>query len=124
MLHTFDPKKVLLDSIGDLDGVELLHNQVLCVVYLAPEKTAGGIIRPQSNMDEDKHQGKVGLIVKCGPEAFKADDKWSWPDGMGVGDWVFYRVSDGWPTSVNKTLCRVLADVDIKGRIEHPDQVW
>ena len=45
---------------------------MLCAIYIAPEKTAGGIIRPQSNIDEDIHQGKVGLIVGVGPLAFQS----------------------------------------------------
>lgn len=127
MLHTTDPRKALIDKIGPVDDVELLHNQVLCAVYIAPEKTAGGIIRPANNVDEDRHQSKIGLILKTGPAAFAPDDKWSWPSDMGVGDWVFFRVSDGWNVTVNgnrDNLCRILDDVDIRGRIQHPDQVW
>jgi co-chaperonin GroES (HSP10) len=127
MLHEEDPKQFLLDKIGAVEDVELFHNQVLVAVYMAPEKTAGGIIRPDSNKDEDRHQSKIGLILKKGPMAFTSDDKWSWPSDIGVGDWVFFRVADGWNVTVNghrDKLCRILDDVDIRGRIQHPDQVW
>lgn len=122
-LHVVDPKEELLKKIGDVSDCEVFHNQVLCAIYLAPEKTAGGIIRPDSNRDEDKHQGKVALIVKMGPKAFAPDEKWSWPE-MNVGDWVYYRVSDGWSLTVNRVLCRILHDDDIRGRVQDPDQVW
>jgi len=122
--HDVDPKAALLERCGDLEGVEIFHNQVICAIYIAPEKTKGGIIRPQSNVDEDRHQGKVGLIIKMGPQAFGPDNRWRWPDDMGLHQWVFYRASDGWPCSVNQAPCRVLDDVDIKGRAWHPDQVW
>lgn len=127
MLHETDPRKALLDKIGPMDHVELFHNQVLCAVYMAPEKTAGGIIRPESNRDEDRHQSKVGLIVKTGDKAFSGDTDWSWPEDIGLGDWVFFRVSDGWNVTLNgnrDNLCRILDDVDIRGRVTHPDQVW
>jgi co-chaperonin GroES (HSP10) len=127
MLHEKDPRQTLRDKIGDISGIELLHNQVLVAVYMAPEKTAGGIIRPDINKDEDRHQSKVGLIVKTGDRAFSSDGSWSWPDDMGLDDWVFFRVSDGWNVTVNghrDNLCRILDDVDIRGRIQHPDQVW
>ena len=127
MLHEGDPKQLLLDKIGPVDEVELFHNQVLVAVYMAPEKTAGGIIRPETNKDEDRHQSKVGLILKLGPAAFASDEKWSWPADIDVGDWVFFRVADGWNVTVNAhrdKLCRILDDVDIRGRIQQPDQVW
>lgn len=127
MLHETNPKDALLAKVGDLSDVEVLHNQVLCAVYFAPEKTAGGIIRPDQNKDEDRHQSKVGLIVRVGPSAFQGDDKWQWPRDMGVGDWVFLRRSDGWNVTLNGSrdnLCIMMDDIDIKGRIQHPDQVW
>lgn len=122
--HDIDPKAKLLADLGDLSGAEVFHNQVLCAVYIAPEKTRGGIIRPQSNIDEDRYQGKVGLIIKCGPRAFVSDAKWQWPDDMGVGDWVWYRISDTTGVTVNGQTCRILDDVDVKGRLAQPDGVW
>lgn len=127
MLHQTDPKEDLIAKIGSLDGIDLLHNQVLVAVYMQPEKTAGGIIRPDVNRDEDRHQSKVGLILKAGDKAFTPDDEWSWPDGLGIGDWVFFRVSDGWNVTLNgdrNNLCRILNDTQIRGRVQHPDQVW
>jgi co-chaperonin GroES (HSP10) len=122
--HTEDPKQRLLDDLGDLSALELFHTQVLCAIYIAPEKTAGGIIRPASNVEEDAFQGKVGLIVKLGSQAFQSDAKWQWPDDIGVGDWVFYKISDGWAVSINRVKCRILEDIDVKGRVQHPDTTW
>jgi co-chaperonin GroES (HSP10) len=122
--HTEDPKEKLREELGDLSGLELFHTQVLCAIYIAPEKTAGGIIRPASNIEEDIHQGKIGLIVKTGPQAFLPSGEWSWPEDMGLGDWVFYKISDGWACTVNRVKCRMLEDIDVRGRVEHPDLVW
>lgn len=122
--HDQDPKEKLLAAVGDVSGVDIFHNQVLVAVYIAPEKTKGGIIRPQQNVDEDKYQGKVGLVIKLGPRAFISDDKWSWPEDMGEGDWVFYRISDTVGVTINGQTCRIIDDVDVKGRAEHPDEVW
>ena len=61
-IHNEDPRQALLDKIGDLSDFEIFHNKVLCAIYLAPEKTKGGIILTDQARDEDKHQGKVALI--------------------------------------------------------------
>lgn len=122
--HEVDPKQKLLEAVGDVSEVDIFHNQVLCAVYIAPEKTKGGIYRPQQNIEEDKYQGKVGLILKVGPRAFVSDTKWQWPDDMEVGDWVFYRISDTVGVTINGQMCRILDDVDVKGRLPHPDGVW
>lgn len=125
MVHENDPKEVLMNKLGDISDFEIFHTQVLCAVYQRPEKTRGGIIITDQSRDEDKSQGKVGLIVKMGDSAlFDTTGKWSWPDGMGLGDWVYYRASDGWAVTINGVLCRVLDDTNIRGRIQHPDQVW
>jgi len=128
MLHVEDPREALIKKIGDVSDIELCHNQVLVAVYMAPEQTKGGIILTDTTRDEDRHQGKVGLILKVGPLAFKDDTgKWVWPDGLGAGDWVYFRTSDGWQMTVNSSrdnLCRQLNDADIRGRIPHPGKVW
>ena len=124
MLHEEDPRQIVLDALGDISKCEVFHNQVLCAVYERPEKTKSGIFLTDTTREEDRHQGKVGLIVKMGRLAFKSDGKWQWPDDMGLGDWVYFRVSDGWNTTVNGKICRMLRDEDFKGRIQEPDQVW
>jgi co-chaperonin GroES (HSP10) len=129
MVHDADPRSVLMEKVGDIGDVEVFNNQVLVAVYIRPEKTAGGIYLTDKNRDEDKHQGKVGLVIKKGPQACVSDDKWTFPE-INEGDWIFFRASDGWAVTLNKglstdgVLCRVLDDVNIRGRVQHPDQVW
>ena len=129
MQHDTDPKKDIWDNIGDLSSFELFNNQVLVAVYVRPEKTAGGIIIPGATRDEDKIQGKVGLVVKKGPEAFVGAEEWFGNTTLEIGDWVVFRPSDGWSITINggnkeKVLCRILDDVNIRGRVQHPDHVW
>lgn len=125
MDHSVDPKKELLKEIGDLKEFELFNNQVLVAIYIRPEKTKSGILLPGQTRDEDKWQGKVGLVVKCGPTAFN-DETGEWFKGVnvGLGDWVVFRPSDGWQLTVNKVLCRVIDDVNVRGKIKQPDFVW
>lgn len=125
MKHENDPKKLLMKSLGDLEDIEIYNNQILVAVYIRPEKTINGIIIPESNRNEDRSQGKVGLVVKLGPDAF-VDSTQQWFKSVEINpqDWVVFRPSDGWSITVNSILCRILDDIDVKGRIKHPDQVW
>jgi co-chaperonin GroES (HSP10) len=125
MFHAVDPKKEIHDSIGDgLTGVDLFNNQVLVAIYVRPEKTASGIILTDKYRDEDKYQGKVGLVIKKGPMAFVGEDEWFKGVSVEEGDWIIFRPSDGWQINVNGVPCRMLNDVSVKGKLPNPDLVW
>jgi len=125
MDHALDPKKELLSVLGDTSNVEIFNNQILVAIYIRPEKTVGGIILTNTIRDEDKWQGKIGLVIKKGPSAF-VDDSKNWFNGVtvDVNDWVIFRPSDGWGLTVNGIMCRLLDDTVIRGRVSHPDQVF
>ena len=124
-----DPKQAILNELGDLSGLELFHNQVMVATYIRPERTSGGIFLPDKTLAEDRFQGKVGLVVKLGPLAFK-DDAIAKFGGVKLeeGDWVYYRASDGMELfSVDKTggvPCRIFEDTQIKGRVSDPALLW
>ena len=124
MSHDVDPKDAILQEIGDLSQVELFHNQVLLAVYIRPEKTKSGLILTDSHRDEDRYQSKVGLLVKRGPMAFEQDGNWFQGLRFEDHDWLVFRPSDGWSITVNGVLCRIFDDINIKGRVPHPDAVW
>ena len=125
MEHDGDPKKTLLKQIGSVSNVEIFNNQILCAVYVRPEKTKGGIVLPDQHRSEDKIQGKVGLVVAMGPSAF-IDETNTWFKDVDVDlhDWIIFRPSDGWSVTVNGVLCRILDDTNVRGRVKHPDHVW
>lgn len=127
MHHERDPKEVILEELGDINDIEIFNNQVFCAVYVRPEKTKSGLYVTDKTRDEDRYQGKVGLIVAMGPEAFKSDDEWFKDVKFNLHDWVFFRPSDGWALTASGSkdvLCRVIDDINIRGRIQHPDQVF
>lgn len=125
MQHDEDPRDKLLKQLGDISDIEIFNNQVLLAVYIRPEKTKSGIYLTDAMKDEDKYQGKVGLLVKSGPAAFTDDGEWfSGLEFREGSDWLLFRPSEGWQLNVNGVLCRLFQDVDIKGRISHPDKVF
>ena len=125
MLHEGDPKAKLLNDLGDISGIDLFNAQVLCAIYLRPQKTKNGIFLTDRTVDEDRYQSKVGLLIKVGDSAFSPGDGW-WMKGdvPRVGDWVIFRAADGWDTDIHGVKCRMLSDTAIRGRVSQPDELW
>lgn len=126
-----DPRQALLDSLGNISSIEVFHNLVLVATYIEPEKTAGGIIKPDRTLAENRFQGKAALVLKLGPLAFKDDNVVKFGGVMLCpGEWVMVRPSDGFELfavqsgSSEGTSCRLFADIDIKGRVADPATIW
>jgi len=125
MSHDVDPKQELLEKVGKLDDVTVFNNNILVAIYIRPNKTKSGIFLTDDTTEQDRYQGKVGLVVKLGNSAFE-DETGRWFKGIQVkvGDWVIFRPSDGWSVSINGQPCRILEDVTVRGSVQHPDSVW
>ena len=108
-------------EIGDLTNTRVLGNRLLVAIYFRPEKI-GGIIRPQSNVEEDAYQSKVGYVLKVGPQAFVSDATLQFLDGIRIGEWILYRASDGFPASKNGVPCRILKDEQVMLIIDNPEE--
>ena len=127
-----DPKQALLDSAGPMTDYEVFHNLVLVATYVPSEKV-GSIILPDRSMMEARFQGKMGLVLKCGPLAFQ-DDSVARFGGITieVGDWVLYRPSDGIELFIRDRMglandglaCRLIEDSLIKGRVTDPALIY
>ena len=127
MQHDVDPAKVLLDQLGGFqDECALCSSQVLMAIYQPPKATSKGIYLPDQTRDEERYQGKVGLVVAVGPLAFVEDPERGvvFPVKAEVGDWVVIRGSDTWSLSVNKVPCRMMSDVAIRMIVPSPDKVY
>jgi hypothetical protein len=125
MHHEVDPVQKILTDIGDLSTVQLFNNEVLVGIYLRPEKTESGFFLTDQHRDEDRHQSKVGLLLKAGPKAFEPNaEGWFEGESFNLNDWLVLRASDGWQITVHGVLCRVLKDVQVKMRVTNPDEVW
>jgi co-chaperonin GroES (HSP10) len=120
-----DPKKALMDGVGDLSGIELFFNQILVAIYISPDKTKGGVYLPDSAVQEDIYQGKCGLVLMKGPMAFKDDAQTEFMgQDVEVGDWVAFRVGDTWQLTLNGISCRLITDRNIKMRVAKPGIIF
>lgn len=125
MMHDRDPRDEMLERIGDHTVFRPMHNQILVMTYIRPDKTASGLYLADRTRDEDRFQGKAGLVLSKGPQAFVDDDiNKFYGQNVEPGDWVAFRVSDGFPIMVNGHYCRLLEEVHIKAKISSPDVVF
>lgn len=128
-LHTVDPVRALKAKVGDLSKLEVFHNKILVAIYQRPESLdlGGGkkLFLSDQTRKEDEWQGKVSLVMKLGPLAFK-DDAHNKFEGQQVApdEWIASRPSDGWSLKVNGVPCRMLEEVHIQARLNHPDDVY
>lgn len=126
-IHVEDPRDVIWNAVGaDLEQVEPMNQQVLVGLYIRPAtRTQSGLEIAEEAIDEDRYQGKVGMVLKKGPRAFVDDGPLKF-HGQDVqpGDWVVYRASDGLKGMIGDREVRFIPDVYIKAKIDHPDAVF
>jgi hypothetical protein len=134
-----DPAKPLWDAAGDLGDYEVFHNLILIATYVPPLKVMKGpngedIVFHETDraQEENRFQGKIGLVLKTGPIAFQ-DDGVAKFGGITVkpGDWVVYRPSDGYELYIrdrrkmNEGLsCRLIEDTFVRGRVKDPSLIY
>jgi co-chaperonin GroES (HSP10) len=124
LANASNPKLALKMKVGDLSKVELLSNRVLIGIYIAPEKTKGGIIRTTGSLKEDVYQATVGLVLKKGVTAFQDEKETNtYFHGQDVkeGDWVVFRPGDARRVQINGVDCRFIEDTLIDMVIDDPE---
>lgn len=101
-----EQKKQIFNDLGSLAQYELLDDECLIAIYatsniLSEVVDIHGetkrIVSTDNRTTESRYQGKVGLLVKIGPEAFKYHNNGQAYEGTTpkVGDWVVTHASDG-----------------------------
>ena len=109
VLHKADPAEEIWNDIGwMIEGLTPTGADVLLAMYervgQGEATTKGGIIIPDMRggaATEDKFQGKVGLVVKMGPLAFKDDETHKFGNVVPkVGDWVLINVNEAFSFDV------------------------
>lgn len=99
-------KEQILAALGDLDQYDLLDDQCLIALYAEsnvlfeghdPEGKRVQLIGTDNRTTESRYQGKVGLLVKMGPTAFKYHNNGQPYEGVApkIGDWVVSFPQDG-----------------------------
>ena len=87
-----------------------LHDRVLIKVLESEQKTAGGIIIP----DSAKEKPQEGEVVAVGPGARSEDGKIS-PMDVKVGDKVLFGKWSGTEVKIDNTEYSIMKESDIMG---------
>jgi len=124
-----DIKGAHLAALGSIEGFEPFGDLVLTMAFAERTKTRGGIILTDKSHDEARFQGKCGLVIALGPQAFQDDARLTFGgQRASVGDWVLTRPSDGVEfVKVGEgtpVLLRLFRDTQIMARVADPRQVW
>ena len=134
----YDPRRAILEKLGDISNIEIAQNEVLLAIYMRPEKTAGGIVMPHQNLKEDRYQGKCGLVVKIGAACRfvrkNTDSDVEYGLDIHLHDWVVVRPSSTWALDINSDVdglqiqdfvaCRLVYDDQIRMRVADPRVIW
>lgn len=134
--------KMIAELMPKVEGIRVQRNRLIVATYVRPNVSAGGIILTQRHTDEDRWQGKIGLVLKIGPIAFDFDEvrelteagleRFEAIDNLGipqVGDWVVFRNSETWEFGLTvdagkAASCRMISDDSIIAVVKDPSTIW
>ena len=127
-----DPKEVIMANVRDyLPALrEILGTRVLVALAPSPDTVgrSGLILATDKTKDESRWQGKVGLVLKIGVEAFHYNPRypayhWTGPRPE-VGDWVSFFNSDTREVGVGGVVCRYVLDEFIHTIVDDPEVIY
>lgn len=94
--------------------------KILVAMPKVEEKTEGGIIRPDSLVDQESVASMFGNVIRMGPDAYA--DKEKFPNGAYCkeGDWVMFRSYAGTRFRMYGYEFRLLNDDTVEAVVDDP----
>lgn len=120
----------IMEVFGPIaDDIDIFHNSVLVAVFIRPNykllPNGEKLHYADQTVDEDKWQGKVGLVLKKGRIAFQNDARNDFKgQDVNPGDWVMFRVNEAPAIKLGGLQCRLLEDIHVRGVIRNPEVIW
>lgn len=109
-------KKTLIEAI-DISEVDVTGQNLLIATYFRPEKTGGGVIRPEENIREDEYQSNTGLVLKVG-DGFDEREA-----ATMLHQWVVFGHNAGLRFHYDGIPCRILDAGLIRMVVKDPSKV-
>ena len=127
-----DPKTFMLERCAAwLGGSRFMFNWIVCAIYWLPRYSilpnGQKWFRSDSELYNAVWEGKVGLCVGKGPQAFKDVPALNLHfDGQNVeiGDWVQWDIHEARLFTTNGVVCRRFKDVQTFSVIQDPNFVY
>ena len=114
----------------DPDNIDGLLNQlpepsgyrILLLPFTPKEKTKGGILFSQEQLDKARIATTCGYVLKMGDLAYKDNEKFIEPWGK-VGDWVIFARYAGSRLPIEGGEVRLINDDEVLGTIKDPESI-
>lgn len=125
-LYSTDPHGAIRAFVEPfLPQINIGPAKILVATFRQPEKTAGGIIKTQRYIEEDKFQGIAGLVLKRGPLSFEDDARIKFGGFIAnEWDWVIYKPENTRATELRGLHCRIIEDSSIDAVVGDPELLW
>jgi co-chaperonin GroES (HSP10) len=85
------------------------------------EKTAGGIIRPDSLKEKEEVASIAGRVISMGPLAYTDPDKFEHGAWCKQGDWVIVRSYSGTRFKIQGREYRIINDDTVEAVVPKPE---
>ncbi len=113
-----DPDNI--DTVGELP--EPVGYRLLVLPFTPKEKTKGGILFSQEQLDKARIATTCGYVLKMGDLAYADKEKFNKP-WCKVGDWVMFARYAGSRLPIEGGEVRILNDDEVLGTIKDPESV-
>lgn len=112
----------------DQDLVKPSGYQLLVVLYREPEKTSGGIFKPDSLIDRETTASICGLVLAIGSDAYVDTPARKWPSGplCKKGDFIMFRSYTGTRFRIRgggSTEFRLIPDDAVDAVVSDPTRI-
>ena len=114
-----DPDNIqdVADQLPEPSGYRLL-----LLPFTPKEKTKGGILFSQEQLDKARIATTCGYVLKMGDLAYKDKDKFDKP-WCKVGDWVMFARYAGSRLPIEGGEVRIINDDEVLGTIKDPESI-
>ena len=96
--------------------------RMLLLPITPKEKTKGGILFSQEQLDKARIATTCGYVIKMGDLAYKDKDKFGEP-WCKIGDWVMFARYAGSRLPIEDGEVRILNDDEVLGTINDPESI-
>ena len=123
-----EPQERVLDpSLADQSLIARMPSptgwRLLILPYRGKGKTEGGLYLPDKVVEDNQISTQVGFVLKMGPMAYKAPEKFPSGPWCAQKDWVMFARYAGSRFKIDGGEVRLLNDDEILAKIQEPEDI-